>query len=260
MNDRKENEAAVEQPPNTVIIRRCETIIDEGVNKEIDGVIGTDDQNTRTEHCKKVFIVTVDEWGNEGINATVEEPVYVMGAITSTNPNRLAGVSAEMRRLYNYSEIKYHDLRSAEKEYGEMKISVIGVKAIGVYIDKNAENNPPWWYKHLGHRSKVHRFVLSELADDIMRDPELDNITIVLDEHTALNQNNNEKTFRDSAKMFNKNLISVKLERSVDGRHHNLIQSGEIVIGAMGKAIRDDIENNLIMMSIRKLTDKNTKK
>ena len=209
-----------------------------------------------TEKSHTVYVIIIDEWGDTGLK-TDRDPFFIIGAVVTDKPEKLASVSRALRDKYGFEEIKYHNLGDKKGE-AERMIAAEDPMVFGVYIDKCANDNPYWWYRYKNHRSKVHRKVLAELAKDIMIS-DLDNLVVIIDHNTSLKKEEGANIIRNAAEN-KKNIIYVKQEDSERGIHKDLLQAGEIAIGAMGRTIRDGIEPEIIIMVTRRLTFGDRKK
>jgi len=209
----------------------------------------------RIMHSKMVI---VDEWGNGGLNATEDEPVFMIGGIFIDNPEEMMDIAKDLRKNSrsekNRKELKYRHLYPDEREPAELRVANTGVKVEGVYIDKRLNDNPPWWLRKNKNRSEEHLEVLSQFIEEVLSDPYLDDLTIILDEHSAYKENRGIDAVEKVVNRLKKKAITVIQEDSEDQeRFGDLLQSADIVIGAAGHALRGRERTEVIQMKLRRL-------
>jgi len=199
---------------------------------------------------EKTYTIFIDETGDLGLEP-LDYPILALGAVITDKPEMFAEISKWKRIRYNLEEVKYYDLPDGDaRNSAEMDVAAIGTRLVGVYIDKRAGDNPKWWFKR-NKRSTVFQDMFNELTFDIMIET-MNNLIVIVDEHTALNNPPGEEIFMRFAE--NKNIIHISRENSEDSRFKDIMQSGDIAIGAMGNVIvRGSMSR--ITMKIRRLRD-----
>jgi len=205
-------------------------------------------------------IVVVDEWGNDGLKVTEKEPVFVMGGTFIDKPEEMMDIAKDLRKNSrsekNREELKYRNLYPDEREPAELRVANTGVKIEGVYIDKRLNDNPLWWLRKNKNRSEEHLEVLSQFTEEILRDPARDNLTVILDEHSAYKENRGIEEVEKVVNRLKKKSITVIQEHSDDQkRFGDLMQSADIAIGAAGHALRGRERVEVITMKLRRLKE-----
>jgi hypothetical protein len=219
-------------------------------------------ERDNTEKNEKMFSIVIDDWGDVGLN-TKKSKFFGLAATITDEPEALSNVSERIlkhtrnEKIKKGKEVKHRHMSDRSREYAYNNISKTNTEVVGVFVDKRAEDNPEWWYKEK-ERNKVLRKVLMELTDDVMNDPIIDNLTIIVDEHTSFKSAKVEKTIAHFANAKDKNIIEVKLEDSETGNHKGLMQSADIATGAFGQVILKQKSNKKIPIKVERITDKNT--
>jgi hypothetical protein len=202
-------------------------------------------------------IIIIDESGDVGLN--IKNPIFTIGAVVVRDPEDFANMSRRLREDLEIGELKYRTADDETRKYVLKRAAETGIRVIAVYIDKRANDNPGWWCRFESKRSKAYRAVFAELISDIMAQ-DMDNLKVIIDEHSLLKGRWGEDTVRKTAETKGKTIVHVSQERSVDGDHKDLLQSGDIVVGATARMIRYSEQNESIPMDIRRLTCENTKR
>jgi len=209
----------------------------------------------RIMHSK---IVIVDEWGNDGLKTTDDEPVFVIGGIFIDDLEEMMDIAKDLRKNSrsekNRKELKYRHLYPDEREPAELRVANTGVKVEGVYIDKRLNDNPLWWLRKNKNRSKEHLEVLSRFTEEVLSDPRNDHLIMILDEHSAYKENRGIDTVEEIVNRLEKKAITVIQEDSEDQeRFGDLMQAADIAIGAAGHALRGRERSEVIPMKLCRL-------
>jgi len=210
------------------------------------------------ERIMRSRIVVIDEWGNNGLKVTEDEPVFVIGGIFIDDPEEMTDIAKDLRKNSrsekNRKELKYRHLYPDERELAEQRVANTGVKVEGVYIDKRLNDNPLWWSRKKKNRSEEHLEVLSQFIEEFLNDPDLDGLTIILDEHSAYKENRGIDAVEKVVNSLEKKAIIVIQEDSADQkRFGDLMQSADIAIGAAGHALRGRESPEVISLKLRRL-------
>ena len=195
----------------------------------------------RKSERPKIAVVIIDETGNDGLNEL--EPIFATGATIFDNKRKFGNISRMRRLRTGVKELKYKDAPTPTKQHMNKKLETIEYKTIGVYIDKEADNNPEWWIKE-DDRHTPHVKMIEELAKDLVEE----NVNeVVIDRHYSYNygekgKHQAEKIIKEALEMANKPLDYIKEEDSETGKHRNLLQTNDFVIGNIGKKLRAGVE------------------
>ena len=203
----------------------------------------------------KSVIVLVDEKGNASLDA--KERIFAATATILGDTETFGAISRRHREELGIDELKYRTAPKETKKEVLSEIEEIDYRVVGVYIDKTAEDNPTWWFRHKTHRGKHQIQIVEELAGDLFKE-DIDNLIIAIDEHTAYKTGKAKSIIIDFATGANKTLLYVEQESSKDGRHKDLLQTNDILIGDIGRSLRDDRPLDA-RVKMRRLTKDNEK-
>jgi len=195
------------------------------------------EQDPADQIMKRTVTVIIDESGNPGLNDS--ERIYLIGATILADTKVFGDISKMKREELKTNELKYRDAPRETKIEVLVQLDGAFHLVVCVYLDKTADDNPPWWLKYKNARGKQQLKMVEEIAKDLMEE-DVDRLVIIIDDHSAYKESLASDILRRAADEAGKQWCYIEQEDSKTGDHKDLIQTNDILIGTIRKNIRDN--------------------